>query len=144
MKHRMTGKKLGRTTLQRASLIKNQIRSLFTYGSIKTTFPKAVALNRLAEKYCHQVVLANLTSRRALYDLLQDRHWVKRVETGLVQAFPNYNLNFLRIVIIGNRKGDDAQMAKVSFVRPVTFQKVSEKPVKKEVKPKKTLKKKND
>lgn len=135
MKHRMSGKKLGRNTLQRASLIKNQIRALFTHGSIKTTYAKAVALSSVAEKYCHTAVKANLTSRRALYGLLQDRHWVKRVESGLLQAFPNYNLNFLRIVIIGNRQGDDAQIAKVSFVRPITFQ---------EIKTKKTLKKKND
>lgn len=144
MKHRKLGKKLGRNTLQRNSLIKNQIRSLFTYGHIYTTYAKAVALSSLAEKYCHTAVKANLTGRRALYDLLQDRHWLKRVESGLLQAFPNYNLNFLRIVIIGNRRGDDAKMAKVSFIRPVTFNKTSEKPAKKEIKTKKTSKNKNE
>jgi len=144
MKHRIKGKKLGRNTLQRTALIKNQIRALFTYGSIKTTYPKAVALRPLAEKYCHIAIKANLTSRRALYQLLQDRHWVKRVEFSLLNSFPDYQQNFLRIVIIGNRQGDDAKIAKVSFVKPVSFSKETDKSPTKDVKTKKPTKKKNE
>lgn len=121
MRHRLKGKKLNRTTKHRKALLKNQLRSLLIHGSIKTTYAKAKALLPLAEKFCHRAVEADLNSKRFMYTYLQDRSWVAQVESALVTAFPDQKSNFIRIVKTGNRIGDDAPIAKVSFVKPVDF-----------------------
>jgi len=121
MKHRIKGKKLGRVSKQRTALFKNLLRSLLIHGSIRTTYAKAKAVTPLVEKFCFQAVKANLSSKRYMYRYLQDRTWVSHVEKAILTAFPNTKSNFTRLVKTGNRLGDDAPMAKLSFNKPIDF-----------------------
>ncbi len=121
MRHRIKGKKLGRVSKQRTALFKNQLRSLLIHGSIRTTYAKAKALIPLVEKFCHQAVKADLSGKRYMYRYLQDRTWVSQVEKAILTSFPDTKSNFTRLVKTGNRLGDDAVMAKLSFVKPIDF-----------------------
>ncbi len=148
MRHRYSGKKLSRTTNQRRSLIKNQVRSLFTSGFIKTTYAKAVASKPMAEKYARIALKADLTSRRQLFSLLQDRHWVMAFEKAMVDTYKDHQQSFFKIIKLLNRPGDDALIVKLSFNKPIilakkivkespnakTSNKVAKKPAKKIVK----------
>lgn len=121
MRHRLHTKKLSRTTNQRRSLIKNQIRSLLTNGSIKTTMAKAKAIKLLAEKYCQKALKADLTSRRFLYSLFQNRHTVINFEKSLTESFANHKSSFFNIIKLKNRQGDDALIVKLYFVKPFVY-----------------------
>jgi len=121
MIHRKKGYKLSRTTKVRQSLFKNQLRSLLTYGSIKTTYAKAKALRPLAETFCHKAMAGNISSRRYMYSYLGNRHQVIHSETALKTAFGSQSSNFIKISRLQRRPGDDALIAKIAFTKPVDF-----------------------
>lgn len=121
MRHRIKGKKLGRVSKVRRSLLKNLLKSLLIHGSIKTTYAKAKALLPLAEKFCHRAVEGTLNSKRYMYKYLQDRNWVSQVEKAILKSYPDTKSNFIRIVKIANRIGDDAPIAKISFTKAIDF-----------------------
>jgi len=144
MRHRIKGKKLGRVSKVRKALLKNLLRSLLIHGSIKTTYAKAISLSSLAERFCHRAVQGTLDSKRYMYRFLQDRTWVSQVEAALLKAFPDSKSNFIRVVKIGNRIGDDAPIAKISFTKPVDFSVASKKEDKPIDKKKKIVKAKKE
>ena len=121
MKHRIKGKKLGRVSKQRTALFKNQLRSLLIHGSIRTTYAKAKAVTPLVEKFCFQAAKGDLSGKRYMYRYLQDRTWVSQVEKAILTAYPDTKSNFTRLVKTGNRLGDDAPMAKLSFTKTIDF-----------------------
>ena len=123
MRHRKFGSKLGRNTNQRQALIKNQIRSLFQYGYIKTTLAKTKVILKSANKYCRVALQNSLSSRRQLYTLLQNQHWVNSFQKSLIDNFSTASASFFQITKLYNRQGDDATMVKISFIKPLTSSK---------------------
>ena len=139
MKHRIFGKKLGRNRNERQALFRSQAYSMFTVGAIQTTKAKARALAPLIERLCSIVIKKeDLTARRQLFRVFQDRHVVNNAYTGIKAAFGTQGSNFTQIHLIKRRQGDDALIVKLSFTKPVNFK--SEAPVE-EVKVKPTPKK---
>lgn len=145
MKHRIFGKKLGRTHNQRQALLTGLVRNIFTHGSIKTTDAKAKSVIPVVERLSNIVMTKpDLVARRQLFCYLQDQSWVNRVYTAMQSTFSGQVCNFTNVTSIKYRQGDDAQVVKLAFIKPVNFApapKVEEKKVEKKAVIKKTVKK---
>jgi len=139
MRHRISGRHLGRDTNQRHSLYRTQLRSLFTYGYIKTTVAKAKSIVPLAEKIAAAAVKADLNSRRYIFTFFQDRNVVNNIVTAFSATFPGKTSNFTQLNNVKFRYGDNALIVKLSFVKEVNTIPVVKEKVKKE--DKKTVKK---
>jgi large subunit ribosomal protein L17 len=135
MRHRVFGKKLGRTHNQRQALLKNLTRSIFIHGSIKTTNAKAKAVHSLIEKLSTKIITKDeLIAKRELFKILQDQTWVNNVVSEFKKVFGDQSSNFTKIEKLKFRYGDDSLIVRLSFVKPIKFL------VKKEVEEKKDKK----
>ena len=117
MRHKMAGRKLGRVTEHRLALFRNQLKSLITHERIITTLPKAKELRPIAEKV---VTLArekdSLHARRQAARWLTDRDLVTRLFTVIGPRFVSRPGGYTRIVKLGPRRGDGAELAILEFV----------------------------
>ena len=85
MRHRLAGKKLSRTSAHRKALRRNLAAALFQHGRIKTTMAKAKYVQRFVEKIITIARRGDLSSRRRVISLLQDRFLVDHEETDIVR-----------------------------------------------------------
>ena len=117
MRHKRSGRKLGRTSEHRRALFRNQLRSLIIHERIVTTLPKAKELRPIAEKI---VTMARATdsvhARRLVGRLLTDRDLIKRLFTEIGPRFIQRPGGYTRIVKLGPRRGDNAPMAKIELI----------------------------
>jgi large subunit ribosomal protein L17 len=124
MKHRIFGKKLGRNYNERKALFNSQTRSMFINGSIQTTEAKAQALVSTIESLANTIITKpELIAKRELFRYLQDQTWVNNVVSKFKETFGDQSSNFTQITRIKRRFGDDALIVKLSFVKPVKFEK---------------------
>lgn len=117
MRHKMAGRKLGRVTEHRRALFRNQLKSLIEHERIVTTLPKAKELRPIAEKV---VTLArekdSVHARRQAARWLTDRDLVARLFTVIGPRFVSRPGGYTRIVKLGPRRGDGAELAILEFV----------------------------
>lgn len=118
MRHRISGKQLGRNHHQRQALFRTQVHSFFTHGYIKTTQAKVTAIQPLVEKLCHTIHQSDLDSSRKFFKYFQDRNFSLAVVKSLRLAFGNQQSNFTKTVKIARRLGDQAVIVKLSIVKP--------------------------
>lgn len=115
MRHGNVNRKFGRQTGQRHALLKSLARSLVLRGRITTTIAKAKEIRPLVEKMVTRGRADNLQNRRMLVSALGDI----KTANKLIATAKNYDGRaggYLRIVKMGPRKGDAAQMALIEFV----------------------------
>ena len=115
MRHAVHGRKLGRTTAHRRALFRNQLASLVQHERITTTLEKAKELRPIAEKMVTQGKRGTLHARRRVRRLL-DRHMVKKLFDNIAPRFAERQGGYTRILKLGPRKGDGAEMALIEFV----------------------------
>lgn len=117
MRHQKSGRKLGRVGEHRRALFRNQLRSLVIHERIVTTLPKAKELRPIAER---MVTLAkdseSVHARRMAGRWIEDRSLVKRLFTEIGPRFVNRPGGYTRIVKLGPRRGDGAELAILEFV----------------------------
>jgi len=118
MKHKVAGRQLGRNHHQRQSLFRIQARAMFTHGKIETTEAKAKAVLPLVEKLCRFAQKADLSSRRRLFAVFQNKRFVNLLVKAVAISFKDVHMNFTKIIKIKRRQGDDALIVRLSFVRP--------------------------
>ena len=116
MQHNRAGRKLGRTTAHRRSLFRNQLSSLFTHERITTTLPKAKDLRPLAEKMITLGKRGGLHARRLALKSLPDQDAVKRLFDVIAPRFKERAGGYTRIMKLGRRPGDGAEMAIIEFI----------------------------
>jgi large subunit ribosomal protein L17 len=116
MRHNVKGRKLGRTTAHRKAMFRNQLASLVENERIRTTLPKAKELRPIAEKIVTQGKKDTLHARRQVNRWLPRRDLVKKVFDEIAPRFEERAGGYLRIVKLGPRQGDRAEMALVEFV----------------------------
>ncbi len=116
MQHNRAGRKLGRTTAHRRSLFRNQLSSLFTHERITTTLPKAKDLRPLAEKMVTLGKRGGLHARRLALKSLPDQDAVKRLFDVIAPRFKERTGGYTRIMKLGRRPGDGAEMAIIEFI----------------------------
>jgi large subunit ribosomal protein L17 len=117
MRHKNKKIKLNRTTAHRKALIRNLIKNLLTHESIKTTLPKAKAVQGPAEKVIHLTKDDTLKNKRAVYSILGDHKLTKRVFSEIGPRFKDRAGGYTKIIALGARDGDGAQMALLSLVK---------------------------
>ncbi len=117
MRHNRSYRKLGRTSEHRRALFRNQLRSLIAHERIITTLPKAKELKPIAEKL---VTLGrqseSLHARRQVAAVVTDRDLVKRLFTDIGPRFVSRPGGYTRIVKLGRRVGDGAELAILELV----------------------------
>ena len=119
MRHRISGRHLGRNINERQSLYRSQLRSLFTNGFINTTDAKAKSILPLAEKIAAAAVQADLNSRRYIFTFFQDRNVVNNIVSAFSATFPGQTQNFTELKNVKRRQGDDALIVRLSFIKEV-------------------------
>src|SRR5947208_2568334 len=116
MRHQRTGKKLGRDSAHRKALYANLTGALIEHGRIKTTVTKAKAVKPIAE---HMITLGrrgDLHARRQAVAFLRSKDVVHKLFADVGPRFANRPGGYSRIVKIGPRAGDAAEMAYLELV----------------------------
>lgn len=116
MRHAVRGRKLGRTTAHRWALFRNQLSELVRHERIVTTLPKAKELRPIFEKAVTQGKRGTLHARRRVRRWIPDRHLVKKLFDDIAPRFENREGGYARILKLGPRKGDGAEMAIIELV----------------------------
>ena len=121
MRHHRSGKKLGRDSAHRKALYANLAGSLIEHGRIKTTEAKAKAVRPIAEKMITLGRRGDLAARRQALAYLRSQEVVHTLFAEVGPRFADRPGGYLRIVKLGPRAGDGAEMAYlevVDFVPP--------------------------
>ena len=117
MRHNMALRKLGRVSEHRRALFRNQLKSLITHERIITTLPKAKELRPIAERVVTLGRQADsVHARRLAARWLTDRDLVHRLFSEIGPRFVNRPGGYTRIVKLGPRRGDGAELAILEFV----------------------------
>jgi len=117
MRHNMSHRKLGRVSEHRRALFRNQLKSLITHERIITTLPKAKELRPIAEKVVTLGRRADsVHARRLAAEWLSDRDLVHRLFAEIGPRFVSRPGGYTRIVKLGPRRGDGAELAVLEFV----------------------------
>jgi len=116
MRHAMRHRKLGRTSSHREALFRNQLQSLVEKEKIVTTLPKAKELRPIAEKVITRGKHGTLHDRRWVLRWVLKRDLVKKVFDEIAPRFTTRPGGYLRIVKLGPRLGDGAEMAVLELV----------------------------
>jgi len=128
MRHRRSLRKLGRTTAHRMSLLRNLSTSFFEKERIVTTLVKAKELRPFAEKLITLARRDDLHSRRLVARSIQDRTVVKKLFDSLGPRFAQRNGGYSRILKLGWRQGDGAEIALLELLgSEPTFDKTQKK-----------------
>jgi large subunit ribosomal protein L17 len=115
-RHGYQGRKFHRERDQRRALIKSLADSLIVHTSIQTTLPKAKELVPYVEKLITKAQKGDLAARRQLIADLQTVESAHRLMDEIAPKLKGRNSGHLRIERAGFRRGDHAELAKVSFV----------------------------
>lgn len=116
MRHAIDKRKLGRTSEHRLAVLRNLATSLFEKERITTTVAKAKELRRFAEKAITLAKDGSLHSRRLALKYVWKKEAVKKLFNEIGPRFEGRNGGYIRIVKLGERKGDGAPMAMVELV----------------------------
>ena len=116
MRHSIRGRKLGRTTAHRRALFRNQLASLVERERIITTLPKAKELRPLIEKCVTKGKRGTVHARRQVRQWLVNRTHVKKLFDDIAPRFADREGGYTRVIKLGPRKGDGAEMAILEFV----------------------------
>lgn len=115
MRHGNVNRKFGRESSQRAALLKSLARSLVIKGRMQTSLAKAKEVRPLVEKMITRGKTASVSNRRLLIAALGDeRAAAKLIKTAA--TYKDRTGGYLRIVKMGPRGGDAAEMALIEFV----------------------------
>jgi large subunit ribosomal protein L17 len=118
MRHRVAHRKLGRTTPHRIALLRNLATALFDKERVRTTLPKAKELRPFAERL---ITLAKsetnrLHARRLAARHIQEPGVVQKLFDTIGARFATRPGGYTRILRLGPRKGDGAEMAYLELV----------------------------
>jgi len=116
MRHAVKGRKLGRTSSHREALFRNQLQSLVEKEKIVTTLPKAKELRPIAERVITRGKHGTVHDRRWVLRWVLKRDLVKKVFDDIAPRFHARPGGYLRIVKLGPRQGDGAEMAVLELV----------------------------
>jgi large subunit ribosomal protein L17 len=116
MRHRVAGKKLGRKTAHRISMFRNMVTSLFDKEHVRTTLDRAKAVRPIAEKMITLGKRDSLHSRRQALAYVRDTAVVAKLFSTLAPRFALRNGGYTRIIRLGFRDGDGAQMAILELI----------------------------
>jgi len=106
MRHRLAGRKLGRTTAHRQALERNIVQSLFIYGRIITTEAKAKEFRGTAEHLITLGKVGDLPARRRILRTVQDPRLAKKIIDDVAKRFTDRQGGYTRVVKLGGSRWD--------------------------------------
>ena len=124
MRHRRSGRKLGRDASHRKALYSNLAGALFEHGRIKTTAAKAKEVKPIAEQMITLARRGGVHARRQALAYLRSQDVVHKLFSDVGPRFTDRPGGYTRIIKIGPRQGDAAEMVYlelVDFVPDATF-----------------------
>lgn len=116
MRHRVATFKIGRSGAHRRAMLANMVSSLFTCGKIETTLVKAKEARRFAEKLITIGKQGDLHRRRLAVSKLRDKDAVKVLFDEIAPSYATRNGGYTRILKLGKRRGDAAEMCILQLV----------------------------
>jgi large subunit ribosomal protein L17 len=119
MRHGKKTKKLGRTKEHREAMLANMAASLVTHRRIQTTVPKAKAVRPFVDKLATLAKRGDLSARRLAAARIRDPRALKVLFEEHAPHWSGRASGFTRLVRIGPRKGDGAEMAVLQLLVPV-------------------------
>ncbi len=111
MRHRKSGRRLGRNSSHRKAMFRNMAASMLKHETIRTTLPKAKELRRVVEPLITLAKEDSVANRRLAFDRLRDKEVVGKLFSDLGPRFKDRPGGYLRILKTGPRPGDAAPMA---------------------------------
>jgi large subunit ribosomal protein L17 len=116
MRHKVSKRKLNRTSSHRKALLANMAVALIKHEQIKTTLPKAKELGPYVDKLITLGKNGDLSSRRKLYSIVPEKQWGSKVFDVLAERYKERSGGYTRVMKAGFRYGDSAPMAVIEFV----------------------------
>jgi large subunit ribosomal protein L17 len=116
MRHRVAGRKLGRKTAHRISMFRNMVTSLLDKERVRTTLPRAKELRPIAEKMITLGKRESLHARRQALAFIKDPAVVGKLFATLAPRFAQRKGGYTRIIRLGFRDGDGAQLAIIELI----------------------------
>ena len=144
MRHRVKGRKLSRTASHRMATLRSLSTALLKHKKIKTTLAKAKELRTFVEPLITKAKDNSVNSRRFIARHINDKEVVKELFSEIVEKIGDRPGGYTRVVKLGNRPGDGADVAIIELVdyNNLSDKKAKPSTEKKETKPK--SKKKSD
>ncbi len=116
MRHRLSGRKLNRTSSHRKAMFANMAAALIKHEQIKTTLPKAKDLRRVVEQLVTLGKRGDLSARRRALSVLKDTKLVGKLFSVLADRYKDRPGGYTRVLKAGFRYGDSAPMGVIEFV----------------------------
>jgi len=116
MRHRKKGRHFSRTAEHRQAMLRNLATSLFRHGRIETTVAKAKELRSFAEPLITKAKRGDLHARRLVARTIQDREVLKKLFDEIGPRYADRPGGYTRVVHLGHRTGDAADMAIIELV----------------------------
>jgi large subunit ribosomal protein L17 len=116
MRHRMSGRKLNRSSSHRKAMFANMTVSLLRHEQIMTTLPKAKELRRVADRVITLGKRGTLHTRRQAAAILEDDVLVRKLFGPLAERYRDRSGGYTRVLKAGFRYGDNAPMAVIELV----------------------------
>jgi large subunit ribosomal protein L17 len=116
MKHRVVGRRLDRTTEHRTAMFRNLVTSLLRHERITTTTPKAKELKRFADKVITLAKRATPHARRIANRDVRDVEVLNKLFGPIADRFKTRPGGYTRLVRVGRRAGDNAELAVIELV----------------------------
>lgn len=116
MRHNVKGRKLKRTASHRLATLRTLATALLRYKKIKTTVAKAKETRIFVEPIITRAKIDSVHTRRVVSEDIQDRALVTELFTDIVKKIGDRPGGYTRIVKLGHRRGDAAEMAILELV----------------------------
>jgi large subunit ribosomal protein L17 len=116
MRHGRKVNQLSRTKAHRDALLANMTISLIKHKRMITTVAKAKALRRYVEPLLTRAKVDNTHNRRIVFSYLQDKYAITELFGGVAEKIANRPGGYTRIIKVGFRPGDSADMAMIELV----------------------------
>lgn len=116
MRHRIHGRKLGRTSAHRKALFRNQVTALMDKERITTTLMKAKEVRPIAERMITLAKRESLHARRQVLKTILDKKVVSKLFDSISARYAERPGGYTRIYKLGPRQGDNAEMAIIELV----------------------------
>jgi large subunit ribosomal protein L17 len=116
MRHRIKGRKLGRTASHRQSTLRSLATALIKHKKIKTTVAKAKELRTFIEPMITKAKTDSVHARRLIARDINDKEVIKELFTEVVEKVGERPGGYTRVIKLGQRLGDAAEMAIIELV----------------------------
>ena len=116
MRHGKKFNHLGRTASHRAALLSNMASSLILHKRIQTTVAKAKELRKYVEPMITKSKTDSTNNRRVVFSYLQSKDAIKELFSIVSEKVANRPGGYTRIIKLGNRLGDNAEMCFIELV----------------------------